>query len=211
MTINLQDARSDVTSQNGEDGVISAIFDVIGTSNKWCCEFGAWDGVVYSNTHSLLYDKDWSGVLIECDERKFLELKANIRTNQKIIALQAAVSIHPPNTLDNLLSKTDIPKDFDLLSIDIDNDDYLVWDSLHSYKPRVVVIEVNSDYPETKEMIPGIEGASIKSMVELGRRKGYELAIHTGNAIFVLNKYVSALGINGPWQERFDRSWVKND
>lgn len=209
MTTNpLNQYRQNIFSQNGEDGVILAIFDVIGTTNKWFCEFGAWDGVLFSNTRRLC-DRDWYGVMIESHGERFKELDENT-AEFNVLPIHALVAAEGPNSLDNLLATTPIPKDFDLLSIDIDGDDYWVWKGLKNYKPRVVVIEVNSDYSETKDMIPGQEGTSIKSMVELGRELGYELAIHTGNAIFVKKEYAEALGVTGPWQDRFDRSWVKH-
>ena len=48
------------------------------------------------------------------------------------------------NSLDDLLKQTDIPNDFDILSIDIDTYDYQVWKSLKVYKSKIVIIEINS-------------------------------------------------------------------
>lgn len=207
MPTNLNNFRTNVTSQNGEDGVLREIFTRIGTNNQWCCEFGAWDGKNFSNTYDLWHNQSWSAVLMEIDPVRFTYLLENVR-DRDVIPYNVAVGLNDLS-LDSILSWTDAPKDLDLLSIDIDNDDYLIWEGLHNYRPRVVVIEVNSDYPETKDMIPGKEGASIKSMVELATKKKYELAVHIGNAIFVAEEEFQKLGIVGPWQDRFDRSWVK--
>ena len=49
--------------------------------------------------------------------------------------------------MDNLLEKTNLPKDFEILSIDIDSYDLEVWESLVFYKPKIVIIEINSSYP----------------------------------------------------------------
>lgn len=118
----------------------------------------------------------------------------------KSICINAMVSSHGESTLDAILVKTPIPKDFDLLSIDIDGDDYHVWNSLKNYFPKVVIIEINiRDKPNVERInisgSPikwGISGTSIKSMTELTSEKGYSLIAHIGcNAIYVRNEYYS--------------------
>jgi hypothetical protein len=203
----LKDFKRNTTSQNGEDGVLAAIFHEIGASNKWCCEFGAWDAIQFSNTHSLLVS-GWSGVLIESDSDRFEQLKINTQ-GLNVVPIQALVQ----GNIDSLLSGTPIPTDFDLLSIDIDGEDYLVWEALKNYRPRVVVIEVNSGFPPGVQVLPkwgnSPKGSSIESTVALAKQKGYELALHTGNAIFVLREYSERLNIDTEhWQELFDRSQV---
>lgn len=213
----LNDFKRDITSQNGEDGVLEAIFDKIGVSNKWCCEFGAWDGKQFSNTYNLIAQHGWSGVLIESDPNRFSQLVTNMSGFETVTTLQAMVQ---ESNFETILSQTPIPKDFDLLSIDIDGEDYLVWQALESYRPRVVVIEVHSGFPPGISVVPkrghSPHGASIEPMVELAKRKGYELALHTGNAIFVLREYGKELGVEVErWQELFHgmdvEYWRKNN
>jgi hypothetical protein len=73
----LLDYRRDVHSQTGEEEVIEKILDVIGETNKWCVEFGAWDGLHLTNTRHLIEQKHYSAVLIEGDDRRFCELERN--------------------------------------------------------------------------------------------------------------------------------------
>lgn len=209
----LNNHRNNVTSQFGEDGIIEAVFDRIGIENKWCCEFGAWDGKYLSNTYNLIHNHGWSGVLIEGDKDKIKDLAKS----ERVYPIQAMVSDTPPNDLDTLLAKTPIPKNFDLLSVDVDNDDYLIWRALTNYQPRVVIIEINSYLAPDVEKIPRRgyigraknAGASILSTVQLAKAKGYELAIHTGNCIFVKREFASLLELDTEnWQELFDSSWV---
>jgi len=226
----LNSLRRNVTSQSGEDGVLEAIFERVGVSNKWCCELGALDGVTWSNTHALVAQRGWSGVLIECQKREFDQLEKNMSAF-KATLINALVT---PGNFEEILRSTGLPKDFDLLSLDVDGDDFFLWESLESYRPRVMVIEVFSAVPPGERMIPekgptgekgdDRRGASISSMVELAKRKGYELALHTasprppevapcwgggGNAIFVLRELGDKLGIDASnWQELFDPSWV---
>lgn len=101
-----------------------------------------------------------------------------------------------------MLSKTDIPYDFDVLSIDIDSYDYQVWKSITQYRPKIVIIEINSDaYPFDEQHIHSerYQGTAFLPMVQLGVQKGYTLVCHTGNLIFIRNDLFHHLGM--PFQE----------
>lgn len=103
-----------------------------------------------------------------------------------------------------LFKKYKVPKEFDLLSIDIDFNDYWVWKAIDGYSPRVVVIEYNASIPptESKTIIynPNARwdgtnyfGASLLALVKLGKRKGYALigCEKKGvNAFFVRNDLI---------------------
>lgn len=213
----LRDSRRSVTSQDGEDGVLEAMFERIGTSNKCCCEFGALDGRSSSNTWNLIHNQGWRGILIEGDAERFKRLLAAAPLIGDVVPIQAYVQTDGPNSLDNLLSQARAPIDIDLLSIDIDNDDYWVWESLRNFRPRVVVIEVNSQWPAEAEKVPvpGYHrftyhtGASIRTMVRLAKSKGYELAIHTGNGIFIRQDLAPQLQVDPErWMALFDSSWL---
>jgi hypothetical protein len=144
-------------------------------------------------------------VLIEADPERFRQLQANMESNSKVTTLHALVR---DTTFEGILGETPIPRGFDLLSIDIDGEDYLVWDAMTLYRPRVVVIEVHSGFQPGVHVVPkrgnSPHGASITSMVELGHKKGYELVLHTGNAVFVLREYADLLGIDSEnWTELY--------
>lgn len=190
-----------ITSQSGEDGILERIFELIPDGNRWCCEFGAWDGMKYSNTYQLLANKGWSGVLIEADSEKFAELPKTFEGNEKITYLNKYVQFSGEDTLDELLEQTEIPVDFDLLSIDIDGNDYHVWNSIKNYRPKVVIIEYNQSIPNHIEFIQQPDssknhGNSLLSIVKLGKTKGYELvAVTELNAILVVSEYFGLFDI----------------
>jgi hypothetical protein len=117
----LGEFRNNVTSQCGEDGMIDKIFSILPDSDKWCVEFGAWDGKQFSNTYNLIANNGWSGVLIEAQLQKFEELLDTYSGNDKAICLNEFVEINGTSSLDNILAATNIPQKFDLLSIDIDS------------------------------------------------------------------------------------------
>ena len=192
---------SNIHSQNGEDGVIAEILRRIGglsSQENWCVEFGAWDGIFLSNTFALV-ERGWRAVYIEGDEKHYQDLLSTAEKHQKIIPVNAFVARtqDAENSLNSILSKTPIPLDFAVLSIDIDSYDCDVWESLQDYKPRIVVIEINSAVP------PGIiwrhsaktEGNTFTATLNVGIKKGYTLVCHTGNLIFVRNDLTHHLDI----------------
>lgn len=191
----------DVNSQSGEDGIIEKIFEIIGAEGKWCVEFGAWDGKLYSNTYNLIANKAWNGVLIEANEDKFRELSETYKDNPKAHCIRRFVNFTSPDSLDDILSETAIPVDFDLLSIDVDGNDYHIWESLQRYRPRVIVIEFNPSIPNDIIFIQDRDnnlnhGNSLMAMVDLGKKKGYELVCTTSwNAFFVPKELLPEFGI----------------
>lgn len=185
--------RNNVTSQCGEDGIIPKFFEIIGYGSKWCVEFGAWDGKLFSNTYNLIANGDWNGVLIEGSATKFVDLLKTYQENPRAICVNGVVQPQKgKDSLDDHLSRTGIPRDFDLLSIDIDGNDYHVWDSLAEYRPRVVIIEFNPTIPNDIIFIQDRDmsvnhSSSLLAVVELGKSKGYELVcVSRWNAMFVV-------------------------
>lgn len=191
-------------SQHGEDGVLEEIFRRIGVKddNAWCVEFGAGDGGEYNtNTWRFINKKDWSAVLVEADPAYYQDLPKNYQGNKRVFCFNKLVDFAGPNSLDNILKQTPIPAAFDFLCIDIDGNDYHVWDSLHAYQPKVVMIEYNGRIFSDMEFIQpknmGIKwGSSLSAIVKLGKEKGYELVYaHICNAIFVKKEFYNSFNI----------------
>jgi len=197
----LRDYRRNVTSQEGEDGIIAKIFELIGTKHKYCVEFGAWDGKHLSNTWTLLNEHGWRGLLIEGDRTRFEELRESYRANSGIEAVNAFVDTGD-NSLDRILARCDCPQDFDLLSVDVDGVDWHLWNSLAAFKPRLVVIEFNPTIPNEVLYVQDNDsaihhGSSLLAFIELAGAKGYELAATTPfNAFFVVREAFPLLGID---------------
>lgn len=197
----LLERRRDVFSQDGEDGIIEAILDMLPGRNHWCVEIGAWDGISGSNTRNLIVSRNYSAVLVEANTKRAHALCSNYSNNPRVIALTAMVGFTHQDGLDALLSATSAPRDFDFLSIDIDGNDYHVWKAMQQYEPKALVIEFNPTVPSAVNFIqsadPAVsQGSSLRAMVELGREKGYELVCVTGvNAFFVRQEYFPLFGI----------------
>jgi hypothetical protein len=192
---------SNVTSQCGEDGIIAKALSLLPQRTSWCVEFGAWDGKLYSNTYDLVTSKNYRGVLIEGDPVRFTDLQHTHGTSGRHVLLNAMVGFSPSDSLDVLLARCEIPHQFDLLSVDIDGNDYHVWEAMHNYRPQLVIIEFNGTLSNTtffvqKKELGRNQGASPASLVELGRRKGYELIATTElNLLFVTAEHYGAFGI----------------
>ena len=89
------------------------------------------------------------------------------------------------NSLDNILSQTSLPEDYDLLSIDIDSYDLAILNSYEG-KPKIIVIEINSTLrPGILQWHNGVKfiGNSFSSTLSVAKDKGYTLVCHTGNMI----------------------------
>jgi hypothetical protein len=187
-----------VFSQNDEDGIIEEIFNRIKTTNRTFVEFGVQNGLE-SNCHYLLH-KGWNGLWIEGDGRAVKEIKRLFQkpvNDKRLTVLKAFINRDNINIL--IEKEGGISGEIDLLSIDIDGNDYWVWEAINIVNPRVVAIEYNAKFPPNFEWVMEYEpmhiwrgddkhSASLKSLELLGTRLGYRLVgtnISGMNAFFV--------------------------
>jgi len=134
-----------VYSQNDEDGIIQEIFRRIGTTNKTFVEIGIQDGME-CNTHYLLF-LGWHGVWIEASEAcaDAIKRKFDYVINNGI--LKVINEFVTRENINDLLVGAELPEEVDLLSIDIDGNDYYIFEAISSVKPRVILIEYNGKFP----------------------------------------------------------------
>lgn len=203
----LQFFEKNVKSQFGEDGVIEEIFKRIGVSNKFCIEFGAWDGMHLSNIWNLWHNNDWNALLIESDSEKYKELIITIQDFPKVKPLLAFIRPDGENSLDSILQELDFPNIFDLLSIDIDGNDFYIFKGLNKHTPRVLLIEYNPTIPPSLEVVQKegeYFGSSALSILNLAHNKGYKLAHMTDtNMILIHESEFDKMGFEEPPLEHF--------
>ncbi len=114
--------------QSGETGLLEFVFQNIGTTNKYAVEFGASDGFYLSNIRYFL-NNGWDGLQMDSDTKESQYVQKEFITKNNII---------------ELLLKYGVPKEFDLLSVDLDGNDYwILKEILKIYKPRVIILELN--------------------------------------------------------------------
>ena len=184
--------KSNIYSQNGEDGIIAAIFDRMRITIGTCCEFGAWDGIHLSNCRHLI-DQNWSALMIEGDSNRFRELVLNYKKKSSVLCVNKYVD-EAKNSLDVILKENGI-KELDFLSIDVDGLDYAIFEAM-DFRPKVVCVEVNAAH--NPDMITSMSrniamdniGQPLQVFVEIAKKKGYGLICYTGNAFFVRNDLV---------------------
>jgi hypothetical protein len=207
----LSDYAHDVTSQNGEDGMLSELFARLEICGGWCAELGAWDGKYLSNTWSLWHDREWSAVLIEGDTGRADALVAATEDLDRVHVIEAYAGMGAESSLDRLFARTPMPETFELLSIDIDGDDFHLWSGLDRFHPKVVVVEYNATFPPEVKYVQQVGdnvGSSAAALVALGERKGYCLAgLTQTNLIFVDRQEIVKLGdLRTGLADLFDRS-----
>lgn len=182
--------------------------------NRWCVEFGAWDGLMGSTSRPLILQHDYSAALIESDRDRFAELQKNYADRKNIITRNQFVGFTAADGLDAILAGTPIPVNFDFLTVDIDGNDYHVWHAVVKYRPKVVMIEFNPTIPAEINFIqpadPQVsQGSSLAAFVELGKKKGYELLAVLGvNAFFVTAELFPRFGIS---DNRMEALWTQRD
>ncbi|NTE04801.1 FkbM family methyltransferase [Agrobacterium tumefaciens] len=183
---------NNIKSQFGEDGVISEIFKRLGTKNKICVEFGAWDGEHFSNTWNLWNNQEWSAYLIEGDKGKIGDLIKNTKQFPKVFPINRYIVPEGIDSLDSILGEyPSIPRNFDLLSIDIDSDDYQIFKALNNYRPRLIIIEYNPTIPPHLDVVQVEKeyfGSSALAIDRLASEKGYSLVHMTDTNMFFIEK-----------------------
>ncbi len=173
-----------VTSQGGEDGVLAALFGLLGTTNRHYVEFGCGDGVQCNTTQ--LRRTGWQGLLMD----------GEVASGGADAVIQEAWIT--AENLEELFDRHGVPAEPDLLSIDVDGNDYWLLRALRR-RPRVLVVEYNANLGAEEALtIPydprhrwdgsDFYGASLRALVQAAGEKGYALVYCTQagvNAVFV--------------------------
>jgi len=186
-----------VYSQSDEDGIIQEIFKRIGTTNRTFIEFGVETGVECNSVKLLV--EGWSGLWIEAATKYAAEIQNHFGPFLAQSKLRLSQNLITAENINAVFAEAGMSGDIDLLSIDIDYNDYWVWKALTAVKPRVVVIEYNATLrPPMSLVVPydparmwdgsNYFGASLEALVRLGREKGYRIVgcnYSGANAFFV--------------------------
>ncbi|KAE9322923.1 hypothetical protein PR003_g17099 [Phytophthora rubi] len=199
-------------SQNGEDGIIRKIFRHIGTKNKAYVEFGTENGEE-CNTRLLRQLHGWKGLLMDSRyEDESIDLHREFITRDNFMTLLAEKYQHL------------VPRDLDLLSIDVDFNDFWLLSSvdLTRVAPRVIIVEVNSHIPPSEarsvqyddsedgsggwDGFSSYFGGSVAAFHRWGALNGYSLVYcesHGVNCFLVRNDALGGVNVSavlGPEQ-----------
>lgn len=204
-----RNAEFKIHSKHGNDGILAYLFSKIGTTSRTFVEIGVEDGRE-CNTTNLSLNFGWRGLLVDANEKWIASAKAYYqeRLGNHAANVRPVSCFITAENVDQLLTDNGFRDEIDLLSIDIDSNDYWVWRSLTAVNPRVVVVEYNAafglrpltikydprfHYQETYRKNPLYFGASLSALATLGKEKGYTLVGCDKNghdAFFVRNDVV---------------------
>ena len=199
----LKDTGFRVYSQFEEDGLLLYIFAAIGIKEKIFIDIGAGDGI-NSNCANLALNFGWRGLFIDGNPSNIKKGKAYYENNPDTVLYppRFAHAFVQAENINQIIQENGFSGEIDLLSIDIDGNDFWIWDALNIVEPRVVIVETHTEFgmnsivvPYDKEYRypgkhPDYHGASPVAMQKLAHKKGYRLigANHYGfNTIYVKN------------------------
>lgn len=211
----IRQAEFRVFSQWGEDGIIQYLIRNAPIERPLFVEFGV-ENYTESNTRFLLTNNQWAGLVIDGSAENIDYIRRDPiywATN-----LKAEHSFITKDNINELLSRNGISGDIGLLSVDIDGNDYWVWQAIDTISPRIVICEYNSHFGPTAEVSTPYDaafvrdtahfskiyyGASIAALCSLGARKGYSLVASNSagnNVFFVRNDLLGSLPALSPAQ-----------
>ena len=204
-----------VFSQWGEDGIIQFLLQHISIKHPLFVEFGV-ENYTESNTRFLLTNNQWSGIVIDGSDENIEYIKRDpIYWASDLKAISAFIT---KDNINDLIDKNGISGDIGILSVDIDGNDYWVWQAINCVSPRIVICEYNSHFgPESEVTTPYdpsfvrdkahfskiYYGASISALNSLAKSKGYSLVASNSvgnNIFFVRNDLIDSLPILTPIQ-----------
>ena len=204
----LHDVEFKVFSQFGDDGIIQYLIHRVDPLPESFLEFGV-ENYRESNTRFLLLNNNWRGLVLDGDQNCIDQvLRDEIYWRHTLVARQAWITCE---NINDLIRAAGFSGEIGLLSIDIDGNDYWVWEKLDVVDPVIVIVEYNSVFgPDSAVTIPyqpnfsrfkahysgQFWGASLSALDLLAKRKGYSLVgcnSAGNNAYFIRNDKIGSL------------------
>jgi len=206
----LRAAEFRVFSQWGEDGIIQALLSTIPSASlrKIFVEFGV-ESYTESNTRFLLVNDNWSGLVIDGSQQNIDYIRHDPIYWQH--NLKAEYRFITRDNINELIKGNGVSGDIGLLSVDIDGNDYWVWERIDCVTPAIVITEYNARFGADRAVTVPYDanfrrdtahhstiyyGASLKALAQLGNQKGYALVgcnSAGNNAFFVRRDLLSGL------------------
>jgi len=219
----LRDHEFKVHSQWGEDGIIQYLIRQIDIPNKVFVEFGV-TRYTECNTRYLLHNDNWHGLVMDGNADGI----AYARADRPYLyhSLDAVCAFIDRDNINDLIRGNGIKDDIGLLSVDIDGNDYWVWEAIDCIQPRIVIVEYNSTFGRRDAVSIPYDptffrnrahfsrlyyGASAPAMAHLGRQKGYTLVggNTAGNNLFFLRDDVAEAVPAATVDESYARSMFR--
>jgi len=198
----LSDYEFKIFSQWGEDGIIQYLVHNVEIKNKVFIEFGV-ENYQEANTKFLMMRDNWSGLVIDSSQKNI----DSIRESELCwrYDLKVKTGFVTVENINGLIENENIQGEIGLLSIDIDGNDYWIWEKIEVVEPVIVIVEYNSvfgknstvtvpydkEFERHKKHFSGLYwGASLGAFVYLAGRRGYAFvgSNSAGNNAFFVKK-----------------------
>jgi len=207
---NIQLAEFKVFSQWGDDGIIEFLVSYLDISEKSFIEFGVED-YSESNTRFLLINHNWRGLVLDGNKKDIAYILDDEITWRH--ALTAKHAFITKENINQLIQENGFSGELGLLHIDIDGNDFWVWEAITTVNPVIVIVEYNSVFGKDRAVTIPYDptfnrtkahysnlyfGASLKALIALGAKKGYGFIgpnSHGNNAYFVRNDKLKELKV----------------
>tara|TARA_B110000977_G_C10993769_1_gene461022 strand:- start:216 stop:1178 length:963 start_codon:yes stop_codon:yes gene_type:complete len=202
----INDAEFKVFSQWGEDGIIQYLINKIPIQNKVFIEFGV-QNYKEANTRFLLENNNWSGLVMDGSAKNIEDIKkSDLYWKYDLVAKEIFITKdNIDEVIKSYIDSSGYKKNIGLLSIDIDGNDYYVWDAIKNIDPIIVICEYNwifgnklctsvpydSGFIRTQKHHSNLYfGSSIQALCKLAHSKGYEYigCTRAGNDAFFVKK-----------------------
>lgn len=209
----LQDAEFSVFSQFGDDGILQYLVHQCSPENRTFIEFGV-ETYQEANTRFLLMNDNWRGLVIDSDPKAMSALREDeIYWRHDLTAVSAFIT---RENINQLFLDNGFGGRIGVLSIDIDGNDFWIWEAIDAVDPVIVTIEYNgifgSEHAVTIPYEPNFHrthahfsnlywGASIKALCNLAEKKGYAFVgcnSAGNNAHFVRDDHLGLLPSKKP-------------
>lgn len=195
-----------VYSQWGEDGIIQHLLRHIRVENKCFVEFGV-ENYTEANTRFLLVNDNWSGLVIDGNEANVAFIKRDPICWQRNLRVECAFITK--DNINELLKKHGVSGEIGILSVDIDGNDYWVWEAIDCVSPAITIVEYNARFGQDRSVTVPYSagfvraeahysmiyyGASLKALCSLADKKGYAFVgcNSAGNNAFFVRRDLSS-------------------
>jgi hypothetical protein len=198
----LNKAEFKVFSQWGDDGIIQFLIDYLAIEHHTFIEFGV-ENYLESNTRFLLVNNCWKGLVLDGSETNINQIKkSNLYWQYQ---LQAKCAFVNKDNINTLISEYSNQKELGILVIDVDGNDYWIWEAIDAVQPTIVIVEYNSLFGNERAITIPYQtnfrrteahysnlfyGASLKALQVLATTKNYALVAcnKNGNNAFFVRK-----------------------
>jgi hypothetical protein len=197
-------------SMADQDGILQEIFKRIGATNRQLVEFGCGDGLENNTVYLVMLG--WKAFWMDGGGAQTASVREKHASRIASGQLQVRQTFITRENINELIGSSGLGPEIDLLVIDLDGNDYYIWEALTAVNPRVVVIEYNATFRPPHKVVQEYKadhvwdstnyfGSSLAALEEMGRKKGYCLVgcNYTGIDAFFVRQDLVGEHFAGPF------------